>query len=77
MKPRWTKRRAGAALAALMQGLGHGRFAVVGHYRGACVGYRLALDHSGRVSAYASPAVVPTSHVMPGVDLGFALKDFH
>ena len=77
MEPRWTKRRAGAALAALMAGLGHERFAVVGHDRGARVGYRLALDHPDRVSAYASLAVVPTLDVMSGVDLGFALKNYH
>ena len=77
MHPRWTKRRAGEALVALMEGLGHDRFAVVGHDRGARVGYRLALDHPNRVKAYASLAVVPTLDVMAGVDLGFAMKNFH
>ena len=77
MAPRWTKRRAGEALVALMRDLGHESFAVVGHDRGARVGYRLTLDHPDRVSAYASLAVVPTLDVMPGVDLGFALKNFH
>ena len=77
MTPRWTKRRTGEALVALMEVLGHERFAVVGHDRGARVGYRLTLDHSDHVRAYASLAVVPTLDVMVGVDLGFAMKNFH
>ena len=77
MVPRWTKRRAGEALVAMMDALGHDRFAVVGHDRGARVGYRLALDHPDRVAAYASLAVVPTLDVMAGVDLGFAMKNYH
>jgi pimeloyl-ACP methyl ester carboxylesterase len=39
---------------------GHERFALAGHDRGARVGYRLALDHPGVVTRFASPAVVPT-----------------
>ena len=77
MVPRWTKRRAGEALVDLMAGRGHDHFAVVGHDRGARVGYRLALDHPDRVRAYASLAVVPIHDVVPGVDLGFAMKNFH
>ena len=59
MLPRWTKRRAGEALVALMAALGYDHFAVVGHDRGARVGYRLALDHPSHVASYASLAVVP------------------
>jgi len=50
-QPRWTKRRVAGALAALMDRLGHDRYAVVGHDRGARAGYRLALDHPERVAA--------------------------
>ena len=57
---RWTKQRVAQALTALMSRLGHERFAVVGHDRGARAGYRLALDHPARVSAFASLTVVPT-----------------
>jgi haloacetate dehalogenase len=77
MDPRWTKRRAGEALVALMAALDHDRFAVVGHDRGARVGYRLTLDHPNQVSAYASLAVVPTLDVMTGINFGFAMKNFH
>ncbi len=40
----WHKRAAGDELVAMMRSLGHDRFAVIGHDRGARVGYRLALD---------------------------------
>jgi haloacetate dehalogenase len=77
MSPRWTKRRVGAALIALMDRLGHPRFAVAGHDRGARVGYRLALDHPERVSAYASLAVVPTLDAMEAIDHRAAEKAYH
>jgi haloacetate dehalogenase len=77
MSPRWTKRRVGDALAALMTHLGHDRFAVVGHDRGARVGYRLALDHPTSVSAYASLTVVPTADAMAAIDYRSAARSFH
>ena len=43
-----------------MSALGHERFAVVGHDRGARVAYRLALDHPERVTRVALLNVVPT-----------------
>jgi haloacetate dehalogenase len=56
----YTKREMAAELVALMAQLGHERFAVVGHDRGARVAYRLALDHPERVSRVAVLNVVPT-----------------
>lgn len=73
----WDKRAVGAELVAMMRSLGHDRFAVVGHDRGARVGYRLALDHPDRVSAYCSLAVVPTLDVWSAVDRQFAKGAFH
>lgn len=75
--PRWTKRRVGTALVALMQALGHERFALAGHDRGARAGYRLALDHAGTVTRFASLAVIPTLDAMSAVDHGFAQKNYH
>lgn len=57
---RYTKREMAAELVALMSDLGHERFAVVGHDRGGRVGYRLALDHPGRVTRAALLNIVPT-----------------
>ncbi|NYZ14440.1 alpha/beta hydrolase [Azospirillum sp. RWY-5-1] len=77
MQPRWTKRRVAASLVALMQSLGHQRFAVVGHDRGARVGYRLVLDHPDAVVAFSSLTVVPTADALSGVDHRFSRKNFH
>ncbi len=56
----YTKREMAAELVELMAELGHDRFAVVGHDRGARVAYRLALDHPARVTRVAVIDVVPT-----------------
>jgi haloacetate dehalogenase len=77
MVPRWTKRRVGQALVALMRALGHQRFALAGHDRGARAGYRLVLDHPGVVSRFASLTVVPTLDAMAAIDYNFAHKAYH
>ena len=56
----YDKRSMAAALVALMADLGHERFAVVGHDRGARVAYRMAFDHPDRVSRAALLNVLPT-----------------
>jgi haloacetate dehalogenase len=56
----YSKREMANELVALMDALGHPRFAVVGHDRGARVAYRLALDHPELVSRAAVVNVVPT-----------------
>jgi haloacetate dehalogenase len=56
----YTKREMAAELVEIMRGLGHERFAVVGHDRGARVAYRLALDHPEHVTRAALLNVVPT-----------------
>jgi haloacetate dehalogenase len=56
----YSKREMAGELVELMGALGHERFAVVGHDRGARVAYRLALDHPERVTRVALLNVVPT-----------------
>ena len=56
----YTKREMAAELVQVMAGLGHERFAVVGHDRGARVGYRMALDYPGVVDRLAVLNVIPT-----------------
>ena len=46
----YAKRTMAADVAHLMKGLGHHRYAVIGHDRGARVAYRLALDEPGQVN---------------------------
>ncbi|MDP2697246.1 alpha/beta fold hydrolase [Thalassospira sp.] len=77
MTPRWTKRRVGDALVALMRMLGHQRFALAGHDRGARAGYRLVLDHPGVVTRFASLTVVPTLDAMLAVDYRYAQRSYH
>jgi len=77
MSPRWTKRRVGDALAILMSELGYDKFAIVGHDRGARAGYRLALDHPERISAFASLTVVPTADAMAAMNYRSAAHAFH
>lgn len=54
------KRRLARDVVAVMERLGHVRFAIVGHDRGARVGYRLALDEPGRVARLALLDILPT-----------------
>ena len=49
----YSKRSMAADMAALMRSLGHERYAVCGHDRGARVAHRLALDHAGAVTKLA------------------------
>jgi haloacetate dehalogenase len=62
---------------ALMEALGHARFAVVGHDRGARVAYRLALDHPAHVSHLAVLDVIPTLEVWRSFDRAEALATWH
>ncbi len=73
----WDKREVAAELVALMRSLGHQRFHVVGHDRGARVGYRLTLDHACHVSSFCTLAVVPILDVRSAVDWQFAKAAFH
>ena len=61
----------------VMRGLGHERFAVVGHDRGARVAHRLALDHPDAVERMALLDIVPTSYVYAHTDRRLATLYFH
>lgn len=62
---------------AVMQHFGFGRFGVAGHDRGARVGFRMALDHPGKVTHLAALDIVPTHHVLSNVSLGWGLEAYH
>ncbi len=72
-----SKRAMAADLAALMTGLGHPRFAVVGHDRGGRVGHRLALDHADRVERLAVLDIAPTLDMYEATDMRFASAYYH
>lgn len=71
------KRTLGGDQVALMQALGFERFAVMGHDRGARVGYRLCLDRPEAVSAFVSLTVVSTETMWQRAGMAFGLKAFH
>ena len=56
----YSKRAMGEDAVKVMRELGHIRFHVCGHDRGARVAYRLALDHPGRVTKLALLDILPT-----------------
>jgi haloacetate dehalogenase len=57
----YAKRTMAREAATVMETLGHVRFAIAGHDRGARVAYRLALDEPGRVERLALLDIVPTT----------------
>jgi pimeloyl-ACP methyl ester carboxylesterase len=70
-----------ADLAALMDTLGHGRFAVAGHDTGMWIGYALAADHPDRVERLAVaetplPGVSPSPPLFADAHLNNALWHF-
>src|SRR5229473_923410 len=70
-----------ADLVALMDALGHERFAVAGHDTGMWIGYALAADHPGRVARLAVaetplPGVSPSPPLFASAHLNNALWHF-
>jgi len=74
---RHCKRTLAADKRALMRALGFERFAVMGHDRGARVGYRLCLDSPEAASCFVSLTVVPTEEMWKRAGMAFGLKAFH
>ncbi|WP_020674077.1 alpha/beta fold hydrolase [Amycolatopsis nigrescens] len=56
----YAKRTMAADVVALARALGHDRFALAGHDRGALVAVRAGLDHPGAVTHLAALDVLPT-----------------
>src|SRR5678815_872941 len=69
-----SKRAMAADMAALMSGLGHQRFFVAAHDRGARVAHRLALDHSERIERLVLIDIVPTLDMYEDVDMRAAIS---
>jgi pimeloyl-ACP methyl ester carboxylesterase len=74
----YSKRTMAADIVALTRALGHERFALAGHDRGALVAFRAGLDHPDAITHLASLDVLPTLdmwEVMHGVtaSVGFHL----
>lgn len=70
-------RAQGQDVLEVMDALGHRRFGVAGHDRGARVGFRMALDAPQRIDRLALLDIVPTHHVLTNVTLGWGLESYH
>jgi haloacetate dehalogenase len=73
----YAKRAMAADCLALMAALGHERFAVAGHDRGAYVALRAALDHPAAVTALAVLDAVPIGEALARCDARFAASWWH
>jgi len=73
----YSKRAMAADLIALMRGLGHERFSVVGHDRGARVAHRMALDWPDAVQKLCLLDIVPTLHHFESGGMDFAMGYYH
>ena len=73
----YEKRAMAGDQVALMQALGHDRFAVLAHDRGARVAHRLALDHPGAVSQLMLLDIAPTLAMYEQTDMAFARAYWH
>jgi haloacetate dehalogenase len=73
----YSKRAMAKDMLALMGGLGHKRFSVVGHDRGARVAYRLALDHPEAITCLTALDIVPTYDMWHNFTVNLAMKTYH
>jgi haloacetate dehalogenase len=73
----YSKRAMAGDVAALMRTLGHERFAVVGHDRGAYVAFRLALDHPEAVGRLVVLEAMPILERLERTDWRFARSWWH
>ncbi|MDF2711745.1 MAG: alpha/beta hydrolase [Nonomuraea muscovyensis] len=73
----YSKRAMARDMVALMRALGHDRFTVVGHDRGAYVAHRLTADHPGAVTRLVIVDAVPIGAALARCDAGFAAAWWH
>lgn len=73
----YSKRTMGRDCAAVMTALGHDRFHVAGHDRGARVAYRMALDMAERIGRLAVLDILPVAEVWDRLDAASAMKVYH
>ncbi|ARP96939.1 alpha/beta fold hydrolase [Bordetella genomosp. 13] len=73
----YSKREMARDMAELMQGLGHERYDVLAHDRGARVAHRLALDHADSVNRMMLLDIAPTLDMYEGTTRAFAQAYYH
>ncbi|MCW8087095.1 alpha/beta fold hydrolase [Sabulicella glaciei] len=73
----YAKREMAKDVLGLMRELGHERFSVVSHDRGARLAHRLVLDHAEAVERLCVMDIVPTLHHFENADMEFGLGYYH
>jgi haloacetate dehalogenase len=73
----YSKRAMAQDMAEVMEKLGHARFHLVGHDRGARVAHRLARDHGARVHTLAVLDIAPTLKMYESTSKAFATAYYH
>ena len=73
----YSKRVLARDLLRLMQQLGHARFSVLAHDRGARVAHRLAMDHAGAVERLVLLDIAPTLSMYEQTSEDFARAYWH
>ena len=73
----YSKRAMAQDMAEVMTALGHARFHLAGHDRGARVSHRLARDHGRRVLSLTVLDISPTLKMYDSTDKAFATAYYH
>lgn len=73
----YAKRAMGADVFALMDALGHRRFAIGAHDRGARVAHRMATDQPDRIIAFSALDIAPTREMYREAGSAFAHTYWH
>jgi haloacetate dehalogenase len=73
----YSKRAMAEDCIAVMQALGHNRFMVMGHDRGARVAYRLALDYPAVITRLIPLDILPTADVWARMTAASAIRAYH
>ncbi|MCT2593471.1 alpha/beta hydrolase [Streptomyces sp. N2-109] len=73
----YSKRTMAHDIVALAKNLGHDRFALAGHDRGALVAFRAGLDHPGAITHLACLDVLPTLDMWEALNGTAAAVGFH
>lgn len=73
----YSKRAMGQDFFELMSALGHEKFSILGHDRGARVAYRMALDEGARIERLALLDIMPTYDYLDKMDKDYAMKIYH
>ncbi|MGC1777240.1 MAG: alpha/beta hydrolase [Xanthobacteraceae bacterium] len=73
----YSKRAMATVMVEVMEALGFARFRLAGHDRGGRVGYRLALDHPGRIEELAVLDIITTWDMWQRMDACLAARAWH